>query len=545
MKMEVLVTLSALIILAFAQMAACDDAPRWPNAFIVSGVLNVPYAEVEEPFTAYFDGSLKSSRIDFYGGTVKTFQLGNYEPYGAQLKVVPVTTETEENVISCLQKNGTADSKVEPQSILPSLHGFQLQGNETMDGVTANKWFLKQIEGQKVSEYTMWISPDNAPIRYQMRGYNSLTGSHYDHYYLTYHSFDPVEAPSSVYEIYKNMTCTGFMGPGLQSAASFNPIKEFIHNYDEHIEDSWNEFKKKHKKDYKGEEEHQTRRVLFRDNFRLVESHNRAGLDYRLKLNHFADWTEDEMKVLRGKKHTAGSNNANAFPYSDEQILSLTEKLPDSLDWRLYGAVNPVKDQLTCGSCWSFASTSAIEGAYFMKYKELIRVSEQALMDCSWGEGNNACDGGEDFRSYRWIMKHNGIPLNEQYGGYTGQDGKCHLEGQELVAPITGYVNVTSNNENALRIALFNKGPISVAMDASLKTFSFYSNGVYSDPKCKSDPDDLDHAVLAIGYGTMYGKKYWLVQNSWSNMWGNNGVFLVQVENNICGIMTSPTYVTM
>ena len=47
-----------------------------------------------------------------------------------------------------------------------------------------------------------------------------------------------------------------------------------------------------------------------------------------------------------------------------------------------------------------------------------MRLSQQALMDCSWGEGNNACDGGEDFRAYQWIMKKGGIPTAESYGDY-------------------------------------------------------------------------------------------------------------------------------
>lgn len=76
----------------------------------------------------------------------------------------------------------------------------------------------------------------------------------------------------------------------------------------------------------------------------------------------------------------------------------LQSPLPDSLDWRLYGAVTPVKDQAVCGSCWSFGTTGTIEGAYFLATGKLVRLSQQELMDCSWGYGNNACDGGEEFR---------------------------------------------------------------------------------------------------------------------------------------------------
>jgi len=63
------------------------------------------------------------------------------------------------------------------------------------------------------------------------------------------------------------------------------------------------------------------------------------------------------------------------------------------------GAVTQVKDQGVCGSCWSFGTVGTIEGAYFLKTGRRERFSQQQLIDCSWGEGNNGCDGGEDFRS--------------------------------------------------------------------------------------------------------------------------------------------------
>lgn len=169
-------------------------------------------------------------------------------------------------------------------------------------------------------------------------------------------------------------------------------------------------------------------------------------------------------------------------------VTNITRKdmndLPDQHDWRLFGAVTQVKDQSVCGSCWSFGTIGAIEGAYFLKNGgNLVRLSQQALIDCSWGYGNNGCDGGEDFRAYQWMQKLGGVPTEEEYGGYLGQDGYCHVNNVTLVAPITGWVNVTSGDANALKIAMLKNGPISVAIDASVRTFSFYSHGVYFEPK--------------------------------------------------------------
>ena len=59
-------------------------------------------------------------------------------------------------------------------------------------------------------------------------------------------------------------------------------------------------------------------------------------------------------------------------------------------------------------------------GTHFLKTGNLIRFSQQALVDCSWGLGNNGCDGGEDFRVYEFMMKHGGIPTEDSYGPYLG-----------------------------------------------------------------------------------------------------------------------------
>lgn len=57
--------------------------------------------------------------------------------------------------------------------------------------------------------------------------------------------------------------------------------------------------------------------------------------------------------------------------------------------------------------------------------------------------------------------------------------------------------------------------------------------------------DDLDHAVLAVGYGVLDGEPYWLVKNSWSTYWGNDGYVLMSMKDNNCGVTTDATYVTL
>ncbi|CAG9835411.1 unnamed protein product [Diabrotica balteata] len=519
-----------------------DQSPTWKKTYSVTGILSIPYAEIQEPFSAWYDEPSKRSRIDYYGDMVKTYQLGT-PGYGVSLKITPVTTETEENVRSCLMVNGTEEISITPQAILPDLTGFKSEGKEVVNGFETEKWTLVNIVGHKVNRYTMWIKNEGIPVRYEMKGFNSLLGSHYDHYYLDYYTYDTSPISDDTFRVPSDLECNAFPGPGDKHIYTFNPMAEFIKpEKTGHLDFEFNKFVNKHRRQYADKNEHENRKYIFSQNIRFIHAVNRQNKGYTLTVNHLADKSDLELKALRGKKYTGVYNGGKPFPYKKNEM----DNLPDSYDWRIFGAVSPVKDQSVCGSCWSFGTVGAIEGAYFLKNGgNLVRLSQQALIDCSWGFGNNGCDGGEDFRAYQWMLKHGGIPTEEDYGPYLGQDGYCHSNTVPKVAHITGWVNVTSGDENALRMALVRHGPISVAIDASHKTFSFYSNGVYYDPQCGNKEEDLDHAVLAVGYGVINGEKYWLVKNSWSTYWGNDGYVLMSSRNNNCGVMTTPTYVTM
>lgn len=533
--------------------ALATNPPKWPKTYSVSGVLNIPYAEITEPFYAWYDEANGRSRIDYYGDMVQTYQLTKEGDYGTSLKVAPVTNRETMNKQTCLQVNGSSDNPISVQGILPDTKNFKLAGTEQRNGFNCDKFVLVDDVGQKRNYYSLWVryvkSPKYPasrmpiPVRYEMKGYNTLLGSHYDHYYLDYESYEHQDIPADVFQVKTTDPCIGFPGPGSGHYATFNPMQEFIHpRSEEHLDNEFTRFKYKHGKSYHNDKEHDIRRDIFRQNLRFIHSHNRAGKSFTVAVNHLADRTDEELKALRGFKSSNVYNGGQLFPYNPEDFK---DELPESLDWRIAGAVTPVKDQSVCGSCWSFGTAGHIESAYFLKYNKLMRFSQQALIDCSWGYGNNGCDGGEDFRAYQWMMEVGGIPSEEEYGGYLGQDGYCRLENKTLYAAIDGWVNVTSGDAEAMKVALFKHGPLSIAIDAGHKTFSYYANGVYYEPECRNNLDGLDHAVLAVGYGKLKGEDYWLIKNSWSNYWGNDGYALMAMKDNNCGLTTDATYVNL
>ncbi|BFY99921.1 hypothetical protein BsWGS_02961 [Bradybaena similaris] len=537
-------TLAACVLLCLVAVCHGVDPPVYSKPYRIEAVIRLPYAEIVEPIYALLDSINNRSRIDYYNGIQRTLQLGTAPglPYGAQYTIIPFSTETVLNQRGCFQVNGSQDNPATTTTILPDLTGFTFLGQQSLDGRTVNAFQKVVVSGKKTSTYTFWSTvPDNSPVRYEMMGYDSLIGSHFDKYYVDYLRYEsPTQFTRDDFALPQNVTCGNFPGPGASHTETIkmNPIKEYVHHYDHHVHESFEHFKNTHKKQY-SPNEHDSRMHVFRQNLRYIHSKNRSGLSYTLDVNHLADRTEKEMKKMRGYRYTHGDHGGQKFTLEAMKV----QDVPDQWDWRLIGAVTPVKDQAICGSCWSFGTTGTIEGANFLKTGNLIRLSQQELVDCSWGEGNNGCDGGEDYRSYKFLLANGGLTSEEQYGQYLAIDSLCKKNLVHPVVQITNYTTLPQGDLTTLKVSIFNKGPISVSIDASHKSFSFYSNGVYYEPQCKSDPDSLDHSVLAVGYGTLNGQDYWLVKNSWSTYWGNDGYVLMSQQNNNCGVATAATYV--
>lgn len=143
--------------------------------------------------------------------------------------------------------------------------------------------------------------------------------------------------------------------------------------------------------------------------------------------------------------------------------------------------------------------------------------------------------------AFRYIKDNGGIDTEISYA-YEGIDDSCHFNKATIGATDRGFTDIPQGNEKKLAEAIANVGPVAVAIDASHESFQFYSEGVYNEPQC--DAQNLDHGVLAVGYGTdESGQDYWLVKNSWGTTWGDKGfIKMTRNADNQCGIATAASY---
>jgi len=290
---------------------------------------------------------------------------------------------------------------------------------------------------------------------------------------------------------------------------------------------------------------------IFQQNIELIEKHNNEyamGMHtYTLGINPFADWTPEEFKA----KMLGTFYNKTRTPSSGTFMrLPKNIQTPDLVDWRKEGAVTDVKNQGQCGSCWAFSTTGSVEGANFRLTNKLVSLSEQQLVDCSSKYDNHGCNGGLMDNAFEYIKENGGLDDEESYP-YTAHQGKCHFDKAKVSATVSGFVDIPTGDEDALKEALATAGPVSVAVDATEDKFMFYKDGVFVDKGCGNKMNDLDHGVLAVGYGTETadnGKTmdYWIVKNSWGNHWGESGyIRMARNLKNMCGISTAASYPLM
>jgi len=269
----------------------------------------------------------------------------------------------------------------------------------------------------------------------------------------------------------------------------------------------------------------------FKANLNTVIAHNAKGLSYTMAMNEFGDLTFEEFSSKLGLKavkrdYARSLNTAN---------LSKV-RAGDSKDWREEGAVNAVKNQGQCGSCWAFSAVAAIEGENQIKGGKLFDLSESQLVDCSASYGNAGCNGGLMDSAFEYVIANGGLCESKDYP-YKPVDGSCKASTCDSAATISGYKNVKANDEKDL-VAAISSTVVSVAVEAN-SNFQFYSSGVFSGPCGKS----LNHGIAAVGYDLSGSQAHYIVRNSWGTSWGEGGYIRMAHGKNLCGIAAMASYV--
>ncbi|XP_013393976.1 cathepsin L1 [Lingula anatina] len=338
----------------------------------------------------------------------------------------------------------------------------------------------------------------------------------------------------------------------------------------------FNEWKAKHGKSYLSNVEEESRFKIYLENLgKILQLNEEYKGRTKFIDNHFADISEKEFRktVLMPKR------TAPKFPRERYLTRAVRDTLPVQFNWTTQGVVTPVKDQGAAGTCWAFSTIENLEGQWAMKGKPLTSLSVEQVVDCDGtgdpvlGHGDCGVFGGWPYLAYQYIKKAGGIESEESYpycAGGGGAPGTCEVcpppgYNNTLCGPPVWFCNMTVScghkynpakfvpglkvadwkaipeNETIIAEALMSVGPLSIALNAEM--LQFYHSGVFNPIFCS--PENLDHAVLLVGFGTHKGwfetEDYWLVKNSWGPKWGEKGYFRILRGKGKCGVNTQVT----
>jgi C1A family cysteine protease len=288
-------------------------------------------------------------------------------------------------------------------------------------------------------------------------------------------------------------------------------------------------------KDYSADEV-MSRFQKFKNNLEYIHRHNLRESSVVLGVNQFADMDFSEFSSIYLFKEEPVLNAPPSDPIQISLDPDSIDPLPSSVDWVSQNRVTKVKNQGKCGSCYTFASTGAIESAWAINQSlssDLPLFSEQQLMDCSENEG---CNGGYAWLCFKYVVS-NGLNTEANYP-YKAVDQSCNKTQEENKdVSIKSYQNVTAFNYLALMRAVTIQ-PVATSVEANME-WMLYKSGIMTN-NCGIA---LNHAVLITGYDTT-GVPNWTIKNSWGTAWGNSGYIQLGLSAGVgvCGINTRPVY---
>ena len=305
---------------------------------------------------------------------------------------------------------------------------------------------------------------------------------------------------------------------------------------DELAFEKFQNFIKKYRKHYHSIEEYLSRFQAFKNNINILQSQilqKRPSTHHTISLTKFSDLTNEEFrKKYLGLKYD--KSKIKKYSFTSNKIIKKNLNIPEAFDWvNEKGVLLSPKNQYSCGSCWAFSVVGHLEALYYMKYGQHKTFSEQQLVDCDTLDAG--CNGGEFLTAFKWIKDNGGLQLDEDYP-YEAKDQTCQQDITKNVVKVSEYQLLESTDEEVIKQYLYEKGPLSIGINAY--PLNWYASGVIDWGNDNCNQDDINHAVVLVGYGhdDEEGLDYWRIRNSWGSNWGENGYFRVSRGKGTCGV---------
>jgi len=352
---------------------------------------------------------------------------------------------------------------------------------------------------------------------------------------------------------------------------------------DDHVEKAFAAFIQQHSRTFEvGSEEYNARLVHFKQRVDAVEAHNaKADQPWAAAVNALADRSPEELAMLRGYRRgakTSSSGSSSILGLASTSVRTFdVHKLPKSFTWRgKLAAMEDVRDQGACGSCWAISS-SAVLRAHAELYQKDRTFSTQQIVECTANPqqcgGQGGCKGATAELAMDYVTKL-GLATEEAHS-YKATDGTCRAPSHaasEASSPqqslrsigkhiasflggvasqqdvgastqqggvafgMTGWQKLPENAVEPLLLAVYEKGPVVVSV-AATDAWSMYSSGVM---KACDKGAVINHAVVLVGFGEEGDSAFWQIQNSWGKSWGEGGFIRmlrhgIHEEGTYCG----------
>lgn len=274
--------------------------------------------------------------------------------------------------------------------------------------------------------------------------------------------------------------------------------------------------------------ENEYRYGIFKRNLQRILDHNRANSSYKMSINKFSALGDQEFKDrwLNAELPIKGSsyNERRLQEDVDSTVSSRLKSLPAELNWARLGFVSPVKNQDECQGCYIFSAIAGLESAIMIKHKRTIILSEQEILDCSYGFGNRGCIGGQPAFVYDYIKK-NGINLLMNYP-YKGFESQCKAPTKlNVFKGLISYIKLDLNIISILEMLQY--GPVVVNHNIP-DDFKYYSSGIFNSVDCHHTAV-INHSSIVVGYNFNVNPPYFLLKNSWGVRWGEAGYYKVKI----------------